>query len=99
MFVVGDFNARKAREDEYRIGKFGIGDRNENGNRLMTGSTIPWKLVITEIMKMGVPNGATHAEIDHIMSDRSWCLLDTSVVSSLCTGSDNLLPKSGSIIK
>ncbi|VDP60698.1 unnamed protein product [Heligmosomoides polygyrus] len=35
-FVVEDFNAEigKAREDEYRIGKFGIGDRNENGNRL-----------------------------------------------------------------
>ena len=35
-FVVGDFNARmgKAREGEYRIGKFGLGERNENGNRL-----------------------------------------------------------------
>ncbi|VDO20785.1 unnamed protein product [Heligmosomoides polygyrus] len=35
-FIVGGFNARigKAREDEYRMGKFGIGDRNENENRL-----------------------------------------------------------------
>ncbi|KAK6741425.1 hypothetical protein RB195_009339 [Necator americanus] len=35
-FVVGDFNAKlgKATEDEYRIGRFGLGDRNENGNRL-----------------------------------------------------------------
>ncbi|KAK6747822.1 hypothetical protein RB195_000796 [Necator americanus] len=35
-FVVGEFNAKlgKATEEEYRIGKFGLGDRNENGNRL-----------------------------------------------------------------
>ncbi|KAK6741277.1 hypothetical protein RB195_009247 [Necator americanus] len=35
-FVVGDFNAKlgKATEEEYRIGRFGLGDRNENGNRL-----------------------------------------------------------------
>ncbi|XGW11810.1 hypothetical protein V3C99_012907 [Haemonchus contortus] len=35
-FIVGDFNARLggAREEEFRIGKFGMGDRNENGNRL-----------------------------------------------------------------
>ncbi|KAK6749844.1 hypothetical protein RB195_002073 [Necator americanus] len=35
-FVVGDFNAKlgKATEEEYRIGTFGLGDRNENSNRL-----------------------------------------------------------------
>ncbi|KAE9417936.1 hypothetical protein Angca_003248, partial [Angiostrongylus cantonensis] len=35
-FVVGDFNARigKANESEYRIGNYGLGGRNENGNRL-----------------------------------------------------------------
>ncbi|KAK6749834.1 hypothetical protein RB195_002069 [Necator americanus] len=35
-FVIGDFNAKlgKATEEEYRIGRFGLGDRNENGNRL-----------------------------------------------------------------
>ncbi|KAK6745848.1 hypothetical protein RB195_012144 [Necator americanus] len=35
-FVVGDFNAKlgKATEEEYRIAKFGLGDRNENDNRL-----------------------------------------------------------------
>ncbi|KAK6742505.1 hypothetical protein RB195_010022 [Necator americanus] len=32
-FLVGDFNA-KATEEEYRIGRFELGDRNENGNRL-----------------------------------------------------------------
>ncbi|KAK6760920.1 hypothetical protein RB195_022114 [Necator americanus] len=35
-FVIGDFNVKlgKATEEEYRIGRFGLGDRNENGNRL-----------------------------------------------------------------
>ncbi|KAK6760623.1 hypothetical protein RB195_021908 [Necator americanus] len=35
-FVVGDFNAKlgKATEEEYSIGRFGLGDRIENGNRL-----------------------------------------------------------------
>ena len=35
-FVVGDFNARvgKGNGEKYRIGSFGIGDRNENGNSL-----------------------------------------------------------------
>ncbi|KAK6760328.1 hypothetical protein RB195_021704 [Necator americanus] len=35
-FVVEDFNAKlgKATEEEYRNGRFGLGDRNENGNRL-----------------------------------------------------------------
>ncbi|KAK6764137.1 hypothetical protein RB195_024457 [Necator americanus] len=35
-FVVGDFNAKlgKATEEGYRIGRFGLGELNENGNRL-----------------------------------------------------------------
>ncbi|KAK6759567.1 hypothetical protein RB195_021257 [Necator americanus] len=35
-FVVVDINAKlgKATEEEYRIGRFGLGVRNENGNRL-----------------------------------------------------------------
>ncbi|KAK6765473.1 hypothetical protein RB195_025405 [Necator americanus] len=35
-FVVGGLNAElgKATEEEYRIGRFGLGDRNENGDRL-----------------------------------------------------------------
>ncbi|VDM55934.1 unnamed protein product [Angiostrongylus costaricensis] len=40
---------------------------------------------------MEVSNRMTHAEIDHIMTNRRWCLLDTSVVPSFCTGSDHRL--------
>ncbi|KAK6736191.1 hypothetical protein RB195_019079 [Necator americanus] len=35
-FNVGDFNEKlgKATKEKYRIGRFGLGDRNENGNSL-----------------------------------------------------------------
>nr|CDJ85833.1 endonuclease-reverse transcriptase [Haemonchus contortus] len=35
-FVVGDFNPGlgDAQEDKFGIGRFGMGDKNENGNRL-----------------------------------------------------------------
>ncbi|KAK6763193.1 hypothetical protein RB195_023780 [Necator americanus] len=101
-FVVGDFNAKlgKATEKEYRIGRFGLGDRNENGNslagllsaaRLFHGNSL--------FMKKGhrrwtweSPNGATRAEIDHILTNQRWCLLDVSVVPpSFCSGSDHRL--------
>ncbi|KAK6759223.1 hypothetical protein RB195_021076 [Necator americanus] len=78
-FVVGDFNAKlgKATEEEYRIGRFGLGDRNENGNRLA------WLLSAARLfhgnsllMKKDhrrwtweSPNGATSAEIDHILTN------------------------------
>ncbi|KAK6763058.1 hypothetical protein RB195_023673 [Necator americanus] len=35
------------------------------------------------------PNGATRAEIDHIHTNRRWCLLDVSVAPSFCSGSDH----------
>ncbi|KAK6757840.1 hypothetical protein RB195_015578 [Necator americanus] len=35
------------------------------------------------------PKGATRAEIDHILTNRRWCLLDVSVVPSFCGGSDH----------
>ncbi|KHJ93043.1 hypothetical protein OESDEN_07051 [Oesophagostomum dentatum] len=36
-------------------------------------------------------NDTTHAEIDHILTNRRWCLLDVSVVPSFCCGSDHRL--------
>ncbi|KAK6736077.1 hypothetical protein RB195_019012 [Necator americanus] len=100
-FVVGDFNAklRKATEKEYRIGRFGLGDRNENGNRL-AGLLSAARLFHENSLFMKKdhrrwtresPNGATRAEIDHILTNRRWCLLDVSVVPSFCSGSDHRL--------
>ncbi|KAK6736554.1 hypothetical protein RB195_019315 [Necator americanus] len=39
---------------------------------------------------MGIAHGATRAEIDHILTNRRWCLL-TFVVPSFCSGSDHRL--------
>ncbi|KAK6762618.1 hypothetical protein RB195_023370 [Necator americanus] len=99
--VVGDFNAKlgKATEKEYRIGRFGLGDRNENGNRL-AGLLSVARLFHGNSLFMKKdhrrwtwesPNGATRAEIDHILTNRRWCLLDVSVVPSFCSGSDHRL--------
>ncbi|KAK6729601.1 hypothetical protein RB195_006570 [Necator americanus] len=80
-FVVGDFNAKlgKATEEEYRIGRFGLGDRNENGNRL-AGLLSAARLFHGNSLFMKKdhrrwtwesPNGANRAEIDHILTNRS----------------------------
>ncbi|VDO25354.1 unnamed protein product [Haemonchus placei] len=37
------------------------------------------------------PHGTTHAELDHILTNRKWCLLDVGVTPSLCSGSDHRL--------
>ncbi|KAK6729518.1 hypothetical protein RB195_006519 [Necator americanus] len=100
-FVVGDLNAKlgKATEEEYRMGRFGLGDRNENGNRL-AGLLSAARLFYenSPFMKKDhrrwtweSPNGATRAEIDHILTKRRWCLLDVLVVPSFCSGSDQRL--------
>ncbi|KAK6732480.1 hypothetical protein RB195_016703 [Necator americanus] len=100
-FVVGDFNAKlgKTTEEEYRIGRFGPGDWNENGNRL-AGLLSAARLFHGNSLFMKKdhrwwtwesPNGATRAEIDHILTYRRWCLLDVSVVPSLCGVSDHRL--------
>ncbi|KAK6748620.1 hypothetical protein RB195_001315 [Necator americanus] len=100
-FVVGDFNAKlgKATKEEYRIGRFGLGDRNENGNRL-AGLLSAARLFHGNSLFMKKdhrrwtwesPNGATRTEIDHILTNRRWCLLDVSVVPSFCSGSDHRL--------
>ncbi|KAK6762037.1 hypothetical protein RB195_022941 [Necator americanus] len=100
-FVVGDFNAKlgKATEEEYRVERFGLGDRNENGNRLV--ELLPAARLFHEnSLSMEKnnrrwtwesPNGATRAEIDHILTNRRWCLLDVSIVPSFLSGSDHRL--------
>ncbi|KAK6757175.1 hypothetical protein RB195_015162 [Necator americanus] len=98
-FVVGDFNAKlgKATEEEYRIERFGLGDRNENGNRLagLLSAARPFhgnSLFMKKDHRRWTwesPNAATRAEIDHILNNRRWCLLDVTVVPFFCSGSDS----------
>ncbi|KAK6733925.1 hypothetical protein RB195_017596 [Necator americanus] len=89
----------KTTEEEYRIGRFGLGDRNENDNRiagllsaacLFHGNSLFMKKNYRR-WTWESPNGATRAEIYHILTNRRWCLLDVSVVPSFCSGSDHRL--------
>uniref|UniRef100_A0A0K0CYY4 Endo/exonuclease/phosphatase domain-containing protein n=1 Tax=Angiostrongylus cantonensis TaxID=6313 RepID=A0A0K0CYY4_ANGCA len=100
-FVVRAFNARigKDNESEYRIGNYGLEERNENGNRLpgllsaarlFHGDSF-FKKKESRRWTWESPNGMTHAEIDHILTNRRWCLLDRWVVPPFCTGSDHRL--------
>ncbi|KAJ1369481.1 hypothetical protein KIN20_030955 [Parelaphostrongylus tenuis] len=54
-----------------------------------------WQLIFSEGKKpptnKGAPNGKTHAEIDHVLTSKKWCLLDILVVPGFCTGSDQRL--------
>ncbi|KAK6749604.1 hypothetical protein RB195_001923 [Necator americanus] len=99
-FVVGDFNAKlgKTTEEEYRIGRR-PGDLNENGKclaRLLSAALLFHgnSLFMKKIIVGGHENRPmTRAEIDHILTNRRWCLFDVSAVSSFCSGSDHrLLP-------
>ncbi|VDM61834.1 unnamed protein product [Angiostrongylus costaricensis] len=100
-FVVGNFNARigKANESEYRIGNFGSGERNANGNCLaellsiahLSHGNLFFQKKESRRWTCDSPNGMTDAAIDHILTNRKWCLLDTSVVPSFCIGSDHRL--------
>ncbi|CAD6200218.1 unnamed protein product [Caenorhabditis auriculariae] len=101
IFVLGDFNAKmgKCATPSIRHGKHGLGIRNDNGERLAElldsrrlyhGNSLfekpdrrrwTWKS----------PNGDTTNEIDHILANRKWSLLDVAVLPSFDVGSDHRL--------
>ncbi|KHJ98839.1 hypothetical protein OESDEN_01170 [Oesophagostomum dentatum] len=83
---------------ENKIGRFELGLRNENGNRLVglfsTARLLHGNSTFIKKNTAGTwesPNGTTDAEIDHMLTNRRWCLLDVSVVPSFCCGSDHRL--------
>ncbi|VDM51988.1 unnamed protein product [Angiostrongylus costaricensis] len=100
-FLFEAFNARtgKANDSEYKIGNFGLGEGTENGNRLagllsaarLFHRNLFFQRKESHLWTWESPNDMTQAEIDHILTNRRWCLLDTLVVSSFCTGSDHCL--------
>ena len=70
-------------EEEYRIGKFGYGLRNKNGNRLvglLSAARLSWEFHLheegTSPVDLGIAQGTSYAEIDHILTNRRWSLLD-----------------------
>lgn len=97
-FVLGDFNAVIGEGGCGRVGKHGLGNRNDNGDRL---EELLWSAKLTHgnskfekkrdrRWTWRSPQGYT-SEIDHVLTNRSWALLDVSVLPSFITGSDHRL--------
>uniref|UniRef100_A0A7I4YII4 Endo/exonuclease/phosphatase domain-containing protein n=1 Tax=Haemonchus contortus TaxID=6289 RepID=A0A7I4YII4_HAECO len=100
-YVVGDFNAVVGTNctGDWRLGPHGFGDRTENGElllnllyacRLFHGNSM-FEKPAKRRWTWESPNGRTHTEIDHVLTNRRWSLLDVSVLPSFDTGSDHRL--------
>jgi len=100
-FIVGDFNARvgKREEGETLVGPHGYQFRNDQGNRLiefcvaerLTHMNSHFQKKDDRKWTWKAPNGATLAEIDHILANRPYMVKDVDVVSPFQTGSDHRL--------
>ncbi len=99
--VMGDFNAKvgKGRQDERYTGKFGLGERNERGERLVAFAETNKLYIGNSLFKKRpqkrwtwiAPNAQYRNEIDYILIDRRRLLQDVSVVEPFNTGSDHRL--------
>ncbi|CAD6188300.1 unnamed protein product [Caenorhabditis auriculariae] len=99
IFVLGDFNAKmgKYATPSIRHGKHGLGTRNDNGERL--ADLLPSRRLYhgnsffekpdQRRWTWKSPNGDTTNEIDHILANRKWSLLDVAVLPSFDVGSDH----------
>ncbi|KAK6010275.1 hypothetical protein OSTOST_24709 [Ostertagia ostertagi] len=97
-YVVGDFNAvitRKSRRQRaldhrrYKRKRRAFDGLLEQCN-LFHGNSFFMKNVGRR-WTWESPNAAAHSEIDHILTNRKWSLLDVSVVDAFRTGSDHRL--------
>ncbi|XGW29616.1 hypothetical protein V3C99_009009 [Haemonchus contortus] len=100
-YVVGDFNAVVGTNcsGDWRLGPYGSGDRTGNGElllnllyacRLFHGNSM-FEKPANQRWTWESPNGRTHTEMDHILTNRRWSLLDVSVLPSFDTGTDHRL--------
>uniref|UniRef100_A0A8C9U0V1 Endonuclease/exonuclease/phosphatase domain-containing protein n=1 Tax=Scleropages formosus TaxID=113540 RepID=A0A8C9U0V1_SCLFO len=106
--VMGDFNAKvgKGRQGERYVGKFGTGERNERGERLVTMAEARKIYIGNSLFKKNsekrwtwiAPNAAHRNEIDYILVDKRRILQDVSVVTPFNTGSDHRLLRAKIVI-
>lgn len=102
LIVAGDWNARAGKSDglsQGAVGKFGLGDRCTNGDRMVNFATSN-KLVLTNtrfdhpvhhITTWYSNDGRTSSQIDYIMVRSRWscCVLDSRVFRGAETGNLN----------
>lgn len=101
--VIGDFNATigSQREGESHVlGKYGVGHRNERGDRLIEFATSRnLHIANTKFHKKSKwtwksPDGKTLNEIDFIMTNRISTVKDVKVLNKVNAGSDHRLIRS-----
>ena len=104
LLVIGDFNAKVGQDRhgyEVAMGHEGIGDRNENGSRLLE-CCVDNELVVTGTIfqhknihkhTWNSPDGKTKNLIDHILVNRKWIksVRDTRSFRGADVGSDHNL--------
>ncbi|XP_065064756.1 craniofacial development protein 2-like [Rhopilema esculentum] len=102
--VMGDFNAKVGQHhqsDGATVGKFGLGERNERGTRLMQfakskglkiGNTFYRKRKIRKWTWIS-PNGETRNEIDYILANKNM-IQNVNVIKRVNIGSDHIMVRS-----
>ncbi|XP_071963941.1 craniofacial development protein 2-like [Antedon mediterranea] len=102
---MGDFNSKvgiRQTREEKGIGPFGIGERNERGERLLEyvasrnlviGNTL-FRKSIDRYWTWESPNASSHNLIDYIVTNRRDILMDVTTVPKVDIGSDHRLVRS-----
>uniref|UniRef100_A0A3P9KP93 Endonuclease/exonuclease/phosphatase domain-containing protein n=1 Tax=Oryzias latipes TaxID=8090 RepID=A0A3P9KP93_ORYLA len=102
--VMGDFNAKVGQHhqsDGATVGKFGLGERNERGTRLVQfakskglkiGNTFYRKRKIRKWTWIS-PNGETRNEIDYILANKNM-IQNVNVIKRVNIGSDHRMVRS-----
>ena len=103
--IMGDFNAKVGQHhqsDGATVGKFGLGERNERGTRLVQiaksknlkiGNTFYRKRKIRKWTWIS-PNGQTRHEIDYILANKKNMIQNVNVIKRVNIGSDQRMVRS-----
>ncbi|KAI5743429.1 hypothetical protein M8J77_018082 [Diaphorina citri] len=98
---MGDFNAkiRKHKDGDAVVGKFGVGERNDRGQRLIQFSEETRLKIMNTFFKKQTqrkwtwrsPNHEIRNEIDFILANKMETIKDVTVLNRFNTGSDHRL--------
>jgi hypothetical protein len=99
--VMGDFNAKigKTEGDKEATGSFGLGHRNDRGDRLIEfASSNKFKIINTFFKKRASrtwtrrsPDGMTKNETDFILTDKPNIFQDVKLINKVNVGSDHIM--------
>ena len=97
--VMGDFNARLGQRsgNELKVGQFGVGQRNQRGQRLAEFMEKEGLYMMNSFFKKPPhrkwtwmsPDGKTKNEVDFILTNKRQIFNDVTVIARVKTGSDH----------